>query len=236
MKRIALIIGSAGPPDEYLPGVKEDVKSYKNFLLSTTGGQWYEDEIITLLDKSIHEVKRVVNNIKSQEPDFAFVVFTGHGSYSTLYNQRVLMIGHDKLYEHELRGLAPYELLIIDTCAGMDEEVEVPIEERLFKKAAIIDYRRKYEEAIKECLPQEIILYATSPGMYASDTPKGGLFSQALLEVAYQNKEFEILSALMAWELAAEKVKEWSGGRQIPDYLATVRFGKKLPFSIMYIM
>jgi len=235
MKRIALIIGSAGPPDKFLPGVKVDVRSYKNFLLSPIGGQWYEEEIITLLDEDISKVRRVITSIKMDKPNFAFVVFTGHGYYSN--EQRVLMVGDNELYENELRELAPRELLIIDSCAGMKEEItegKVMVEELMIKTAELIDYRKIYEEAIKGCLPQEIILYASSPYEYSADTPKGGLFSKTLLEIAYSNNEFKILSALMAWELAAEKVKKLSQGKQNPDYLATVRSGKKLPFSIRY--
>ncbi len=234
MKRHALIIGSAGPPDEYLPGVEVDVKEYNKFLLSPYGGLWYEKEIITLLDKSISTVRRYIKSIKDFSPDFAFVVFTGHGYFDPERKERVLMIHDDELYERELRKLAPRELLIIDTCAGMEEEIysEEALVEGLIKTSEIIDYRKLYEDAIKKCLPQEIILYASRLGEYSADTPRGGLFSKTLLEVAYNNDEFEILSALIAWKLAYEKVSELSEGKQNPDYLATVRYGKKLPFSV----
>jgi len=234
MKRIALIIGSSGSPDEFLPGVEVDVRSYRNFLLSPVGGQWYQNEIITLLDEDILIVRDAIAKIRNYRPDFAFVVFAGHGYYFTRNTQRVLMVGSDELYENELRKLAPRELLIIDTCAGMEKEIykEEAMVEGLIKTAKFIDYRKIYEEAIKRCLPQEIILYGSSPGEYSADTPRGGLFSKTLLEVAYNNNKFEILTALVAWKLAAEKVKKLSDGRQNPDYFATVRFGKKLPFSL----
>ena len=239
MKRVALIIGSAGPPDEYLPGVKVDVKEYKKFLLSPWGGNWYKEEIITSLDENIYTVYKHIQLVRMTHPDFAFVVFTGHGYYDSEREERVLMIGNDELYESELRGLAPRELLIIDSCAGIEEEIykgEVLVE-GLEKIGELIDYRKLYENAIEKCPPQEIILYASSPGEYSEDTSKGGLFSRSLLEIAYNEKIYEILrvdtlNALKAWELASEVVRKLSDGKQNPDYLATVRSGKKLPFSI----
>ena len=233
MKRIALIIGSAGLPEEFLLGVKVDVENYQNFLLSPVGGLWYKEEIIVLLDEDVDEVYEVIEKIKDDKPHFAFVVFTGHGYYDNEEGERVLMLEDGELCESDLRGLAPRELLIIDTCAGMEEEIyKEEAVEGLIKTAELINYRKIYEDAIKGCLPQEIILYASSPGEYSEDTPRGGLFSKTLLEVAYNNNKFKILSALMAWKLAAENVKKLSNGRQNPDYLATVRFGKKLPFSL----
>ncbi len=235
MKRIALIIGSAGPPDEYLPGVNVDVEEYKKFLLSPWGGKWYKDEIFPLLDKDISDIRDYIQLVRIDEPDFAFVVFTGHGYYDPERKERVFMVGDGELYESELRGLALWEVLIIDTCAGMEEEIyrkKVMVEGLRKIAAAHIDYRKIYENAIKECIPQEIILYASSPGEYSEDTSRGGLFSKTLLEVAYNNTQFGILSALMAWKLAYEKVRELSGGKQNPDYLVTVKYGKKLPFSI----
>lgn len=232
MRRAALIIGSAGDPSEYLPGVKVDVIEYKKFLLSPWGGNWYEEEIITSLDESIHTVLKHINTIKNSFSDFVFVVFTGHGYYNSHREERVLMVGDHELYESELRKLAHRELLIIDTCAGMEEEVFKEEFLGFAKTATIIDYRKMYENAIEECLPQEIILYASSIGEYSADTSRGGLFSKSLLEVAYENDEFEILNALKAWELASERVKKITNGKQNPDYLATRRIGKKLPFSI----
>ncbi len=34
MDKIVLLIGHPGRPEEYIPGVKKDIKSYKKFLMS----------------------------------------------------------------------------------------------------------------------------------------------------------------------------------------------------------
>ena len=240
MKRVALIIGSSGHPDEYLPGVEIDVKEYKKFLLSPWGGKWYKEEITILLDKKIFTVRVYLELVKKTCPDFAFVVFTGHGYYDPKREERVLMVGDKELYESELRGIALRELLIIDSCAGIEEEIygeEIMLEGLRKTAAAHIDYRKIYENAIERCLPQEIIFYASSVDEYSEDTERGGLFSKTLLGIAYNEEIYKslsvnILSAPMAWKLASKIVAKKSGGKQNPDYLATVRSGKKLPFSI----
>lgn len=237
MKRIALVIGQSGDEDEFLPGVKVDVMNYRNFLLSPVGGLWYEEEIEISLNEDIYKVLLLIDDIREGHYDFAFVVFTGHGFYSAERRERGLWFGDYVLYESGLRDLAPYELLILDTCAGMEEKIvpEYFIPEYFKKTAALRDYRDIYESALRQCDPQEIILYASSPGEYAADTAGGGLFSKALLQVAYNNSEYEVLSALMAWKIAYEIVIEESRGKQHPYYYASVRSGRKLPFSIRVI-
>jgi len=89
-----------------------------------------------------------------------------------------------------------------------------------------------FEEYIIECPNQEIILYSSQKGEYSTDTEKGGLFIQSLLEVAEENKDYKVLIALKAFELAKEKVIINSKNKQHPDYYAYPKSGKKLPFSL----
>ncbi len=237
MKKKALIIGCSGSGSDYLPGVKNDVANYTNFLTSEIGGGWYNSEIISLLDGSKDMIKKTVNDIKSQNNDFIFVVFSGHGDYSTAYNCRRLYTDNTNyIYESELWGLCNKELLVVDTCAGKVNDVYKTVTESIEMsknfEAYRKDYRRVYESAISKCLDQEIYLYACDVDEFSSDTAKGGLFSKNLLEVAFQNTHEDVLSSLMAHEFASELVSRESRKKQNPQYLCNVRKGSKLPFSI----
>ncbi|WP_345971812.1 caspase family protein [Sulfurimonas diazotrophicus] len=236
MRRRALIIGAPGKSQEYLPGVRKDVENYTNFLTSNIGGKWLKDEIVSLYDQDINTVQRTINLVKSENNDFVLVVFSGHGNYSAIMSNRRLYIDHDNyIYEDNLKGLSKKELLIIDTCAGIEREVG----ERKVKKSAFAlfresytDYRKKYEDAILSCLDQEIVLYASDVDEYSADTSKGGLYSKNLLETAYNNSYEEVLSSLVAHDIASSIVRKESKNKQNPQYSCSVRKGNKLPFAL----
>lgn len=239
MKRKALIIGCSGDEKEYLPGVKKDVSNYTKFLSNGIGGQWYESEIISLLDASNGSITEAIRTIKMQNNDFVFIVFSGHGDYSTAHRCRRLHTNKGQyILEKELWGIAKKELLIIDSCAGKVNDIKVTtvalnamaLDEKLgiYKK----NYRKEYETSIEQCLNQEIYLYACDINEFSSDTSKGGLFSKNILEAAYNNRRFDVLNSLVAHEIASDNVSRESRNKQNPQYICTVRQGSKLPFSL----
>ena len=236
LNKKALIIGCSGDSESYLPGVEKDVKSIKNFLLSPYGGYWYEEEIIISLNEGKEDIIEKINSLKEKKLDYVFVVFSGHGDFDIQKNERRLWIDdYEFLYESDLLSLSSKQLIIIDSCAGIEEEKKflLPSMEGLLKTASLrINYRKIFENYIMECPNQEIILYSSQKGEYSTDTSKGGLFIQSLLEVAEENKDYKILSALKAFELAEEKVILNSKYKQHPDYLVYPKSGKKLPFSL----
>jgi len=233
MDKIALLIGHPGRPEEYIPGVKKDIKSYKKFLMSPYGGRWIKEEILEIYEKDVDYVKSVINELSKCKYEFVLTVFSGHGNFSIIKNERRLYLGDEYIYESELRNLAKKQLIIIDSCAGIEDEV-------LIKEEAIMesftreekDYRKIYEEYLKICPEQEILLYSSSENEYSEDIGIGGLYTVSLLETIYENTKYGIFNALIAHELASEKVIKKSRGKQHPNYLSTRRSGKKLPLSL----
>jgi hypothetical protein len=234
MDKVALLIGHPGSPEEYIPGVKKDIESYKNFLLSPYGGEWIENEIAEIYEKDVNFVRKVIDKVRQLNVEFAFVVFSGHGDFSTRKSERRLYLGDEYIYESDLRNLARKQIIIIDSCAGIEEEVliEKAIMESVVTATIEKDYRRIYEMYIESCPDQEILLYSSSKGEYSEDIGIGGLYTVSLLETIYENKKYEIFNALIAHELAREKVVMKSRNKQHPDYLATKRSGRKLPISL----
>ena len=234
MKKIALLIGHPGSPEEYIPGVKKDIESYKKFLISSYGGEWFESEIVVIYEKDVDYVRDVINKIRKLNFEFVFTIFSGHGNFSTVREERRLYLGDKYIYESELRGLAKKQLVILDSCAGIEKEVSIKkaVMESFVEDKVKKDYRGIYEKYIKLCPDQEIVLYSSSKGEFSEDIGIGGLYTVSLLETVYENTDYEIFNALIAHELASEKVIKTSKGKQHPDYLATRKSGRKLPISL----
>ncbi|GAA5104368.1 hypothetical protein GCM10023211_01880 [Orbus sasakiae] len=235
MKRKALLIGAPGKGTQELPGVKSDMKNYKNFLMSEIGGKWANNEIIILLGESKEKILKQTELIKKENNDFVFLVFSGHANYSTICNSRRLYIDNSEfVYETHIRKLSDKQLTIIDSCA---ESVSL-ITEKFSEVAGLEsfhmelnDYRKVYDDYILNCPPQEIVLYSCSIDEFSVDTNKGGLYSYNLLNTA-KNNHNKILTALQANEKASEVVRVISNGDQNPDYYDSRKSGNKLPFSI----
>ncbi len=237
MTKRALIIGNAGNEDEFLLGVSKDVNNYKRFLLSNIGGNWYEDEIYISLDETKKEVEAQIEKLQNERNDFTFIVFTGHGSFSQLKNCRKLYINNDYIYEGDLLYSSKKQILIIDTCAGIENDLllEVSCESYAMdniRKNASIGHRVIYENYIKECLEQQNILYACDIDESSADTSKGGLFSYYLIETADNNNSNRVLDTQQAYIKTEKLVQSDSRTRQNPQYFNSSRYSNKLPFSI----
>lgn len=236
MKRKALIIGNAGNEDEFLLGVSKDVNNYKKFLLSNQGGKWYEHEINISLDETKAEVEAKINKIKHENNDFMFIIFTGHGSFSQLKKCRKLYINDDYIYESDLLYSANKQITVIDTCAGIENDLicENKFESfgmESFRKIASQNHRQVYENNIYLCLEQQNILYACDVNETSADTSKGGLFSYYLIETAYNNV-LEVLDTQKAYIKTDILVQDDHRTKQNPQYFNSARHSKKLPFSI----
>lgn len=239
MKRKALIIGNSGKKntDEYLPGVKNDVKNFVNYLKSNNGGRWVDNEILISLDDSINEVKRKIDNFKNSYADYAFVVFSGHGSFSTNFNCRKLYIFDDYILESSILKTSSKQLTVIDTCAGIENDTRMltegnlSMEHALSKNERTKDYRFLFEQAIQKCSPQQIILYSCEKGQSSADAEEGGLYSYNLLRVGSENTK-ELLTSLESHVIAKDLVEKDIRTDQKPTSFLSLRTGNKLPFSI----
>ncbi|MEA3522766.1 MAG: caspase family protein [Campylobacterota bacterium] len=237
MKKRALIIGNAGNEDEFLLGVSKDVNNYKRFLLSNIGGNWYESEISISLDETKKEVEAKIRQVKNEKNDFIFIVFTGHGSYSRLKQCRKLYINYDYIYESDLLHSSNKQITIIDTCAGIEDDLLLEINMESYtadsiRKNASIDNRIVYENDIRQCLRQQNILYACDIDETSADTSKGGLFSYHLIETAKNNKFEQILDTQKAYIKTDYLVQSDPRTKQNPQYFNSCRSYKRLPFSV----
>lgn len=237
MKKHALIIGCSGFNLNFLPGVKKDVDSFKFFLISNTGGAWYDNEITSLYNCSLIKINNTIAKLKTELNDFVFLVFSGHGEYSIKHNCRKLYVtDKEYIYESDLLDLSNKQITIIDTCAG-EEDIMTESIKKISSLESHTDnkyiYRELHETYIKRCSPQEIILYACDINESSIDETNGGLYSSNLIKAAELSKED--LNPLQAHNIASEIVIAKSKRKQNPQYISSVRFGPKLPFSLYSI-
>ena len=240
MKRRALLIGSPGIPGTktYLENMtKNDLNKIKNYLMSNTGGKWYENEILSIDTNNINEVKRCINHVRNESNDFVFCAFTGHGWYDGKKGSRVFEIGEDDLYESEFRQLSKKQLSIFDSCAKVYKP-EVLTENKTFEALMlsrdsfdIKNYRELYDNAIMKCHQQDISLYSSSIDEFShTDEDLGGHFIHYLLNVGASN-QIKNLDAIDAFQITKEEMKK-DRRNQTPSSSFPKSARTFLPFSL----
>lgn len=239
MTRRALLIGSPGIPGTkgYLENMtKNDLSKIKNYLMSNTGGKWYEDEILSIDTNNINEAKRYINHVRKESNDFVFCAFTGHGWYDGNKDSRVFNIGESDLYESEFRQLSKKQLSIFDSCAEVYKP-EVLTESTKFEASISMEnadtknYRELYDNEIIKCHQQDISLYSSSiDELSHTDEDLGGHFIHYLLNVGASN-QIKNLDAIDAFQIAKEAMKK-DRRNQIPSSSFPKSAKYFLPFSL----
>jgi len=239
MKRKALIIGNSGDknnPKEYLEGVKKDVNNYNTFLQSNIGGKWYQHEIVLSLDENKNQVLKKFEDIKKENNDFIFILFSGHGSYSSWKECRKLYIYDDYIYEDDLTNIARKQITIFDTCAGIENDLilegtDLKSRASLNKFASTKNYRKIYEDDISNCPNQQVVLYSSSISESSNDDSElGGYFAYSLLKVAKNNTQ-NILNIKEAYYHAKIIVQKQTNNEQNPQ-CKCIKSDNMLPFSL----
>lgn len=179
MKRRALLIGNSNG----LAGVKKDISNYVKFLTSNFGGQWYDSEIIIKMNPTRSDLLNTIQILKAESPDFAFIVFSGHGAYK---KGTLLEINENEecIYETELIGISKRQISIYDCCRNV-VSIELVELNKAMRSVALYesknDLRVRYELRIMQAIEQQISLYACSINESALDSENGGLYTSNLL-------------------------------------------------------
>lgn len=182
MKRRALLIGNT----RGLAGVQADMQKTRAFLSSRVGGGWLSSEIAELKNPSRLELLTKIKLLKSESPDYAFVLFSGHGGYA---RQTVLELNANGecVNESELWNIAPRQISIYDCCRALVGEQVVKslrMESANESYVARDDIRARYEARIMQAIPQQVRLYACSVTQSAYDLGKGAIYLEHLLSSA----------------------------------------------------
>ncbi len=202
MKKRILLIGN----DDGLPGVKVDLKNYKEYFKSSKGGEWFDSEIIEKINPSKDDLIAKIDNLKSLKLDFVIVVFSGHGG---MQRETVFELNpQGELFaESRLHNIAPKQITITDCCRARSEDVSESLKLRNLVKSfsAFEGTRERYERRISSAISQDIRLYSCAENEVSHDTPKGGAYSKHLIETAMDNDSDEFILIGRTHTTAAEK-------------------------------
>jgi hypothetical protein len=190
MEKRILLFGN----DEGLPGVKVDMKNYKQFFKSPVGGNWLDIEINTLINPTKKELVDWLSLYKNLSLDYLIVIYSGHGGQEreTLLeiNPKGELIG-----ESELKHIAKRQLNVFDCCRCYPESLHESFQlEALAKSFSAFNTRQIFEKRILQAIPQQVSLYSCAIGEISNDTKEGGIYSQTFLMSARQiHDEYKLI-------------------------------------------
>jgi hypothetical protein len=228
MNRKVLIISNPGEngDENYCDGVLRDVDNYRGFLTSACGGLWSYLDISHMPRPTISEARQAIRKLEAC--DYALIIFTGHGWYSTDLDSTILTLkAGQEIDSVELQNGAPKQTIVLDCCRKkypglpLDESVLINASAALLKRASSRlnheQCKHYYNEKIKKCDPGTTILYSCASGEKSQDnSQRGGLYSYNIIEFAERwadNTEFDLsnsyytLSVVRAHEGAKESVQ-----------------------------
>lgn len=183
MKRVAIILGSPFPQSSegHLRGVNSDVINYKNFLLSSDGGAWREDEIHT----GIHIGKSTISKIQTlcKDADIAYVIYSGHG-YMRQGENYININPNESIKVSSLYTKAKRQVTIIDACRTNYpyEHFEGIAGLRLYFDNTRPDIARALYDGYIQQTPYGLYtMFSCSEYESSQDTSDGGRFTVSLL-------------------------------------------------------
>lgn len=193
MKRKALLIGNS----RGLPGVPSDLLQTRKFLQSSIGGEWFSSEIEQILNPRKSDLRKKLDDLKREENDFSFVLFTGHGAHS---RNTILELNaqEETIYEDELIGLSERQVSIFDCCRNIvkDEIIKSFTVAMDSMREAMETVRARYDNRIMQSIPQQAKLYSCAIGESSYDD-NGAVYLSNLLRCAKNigyAKDYKLLS------------------------------------------
>jgi Caspase domain len=181
--RKAVLIGSPGNPGSFLKGVRHDIKNMRRFLQSTKGGQWKSNEIVELYNPSLNDVAAILVGINQ---DYSLIYFSGHGYTELATRNRMVKLRDYSIQDTSLLCRSPKQLVIVDACRSFSAPglSGIPQFEDDVDHFEGISTYELFSEYIAYSPQGKLIVHATQPGRFSYDSPSGGYFTQALLQVS----------------------------------------------------
>ena len=216
MNRKALIIYCTETDSGELAGPKMDNENIRKYLKSDVGGQWYDDEIISLENPTIGKVRRCIAN-EFDDADYSFIVFTGHGGIDETDGQDYLEVVDGDVSLSTLITDAPRQTLIIDACRGYFRRIPDSLQKSF---SNVYEYfsghpntRIIFDRAVSQAEEGLTVLYSASANQSSLDTNKGGAYLYSLLSICKEWEEIVkgkegYLDLKNAHEIACEYLRD----------------------------
>ncbi len=225
MKRIALLIGAVDD-EKIATGTALDITNYKKFLTSEIGGAWNDQEVIIERILTKESILSSLKKIKGEFPDFAFVVFTGHGGYRNDSSNNDLYVNENEfIKESDLDNIASRQITILDCCRScVISELNKAIDStEMFSEGGNFSIRKlirkHYNDRMMQAAEQEVRLYACKKDSYAhTDDDEGGVFSKYLLQTAKDIQREDYMPIKKAFNKAQSLTFYETKEKQTPSY------------------
>jgi len=250
--RRALLISNPGElgAENYCRGVHVDVKNYNRLMLSPEGGAWDAGEVQTMDRPSAIEVRRWIRD--NSIHDYVFIMFSGHGWFSSVDKDRVLDLRKDEtVTSNELLAGTRKRTLILDCCQKIHRESSrfvrasatalLANEARQIRVANRETCKRLFFENIVSAESGFVRMCSCQIGEVSNDDDAtGGYYNSGLIDTAdgwaFQQAKNTwggnaSMSVVVAHETAAQATRTRSAGLQNPS-IEKARTGPYFPFSV----
>lgn len=230
--RKAILIGSPGEEPNFLYSVSTDIQNVKSFLLSSRGGKWRTEEIITLYNPDLTTVASIIeNNIA----DYSFIYFAGHG-YET-ENDRMICFNGTDVRDLFLLDRSPRQLIILDCCREKEYPAisGIPKDEEWLHFDGYYPEREAFDKYIMQSPTGKKIVHATKSGFasWEDKRGRGGVFTTSLL-LSTRSFQNELPYASLKIERLLNKAKDiikQSGDDQEPEIVHS-EGNLQVPFAL----
>jgi hypothetical protein len=198
-----------------LPGAREDVASYRDFLKSDFGGAWEDPEIHVLSNPS----KKLLTEWLelAGKADYSFVTFSGHGEHvvgKKINETRVCINDTEEFPVYSLNTGSPRCLVVADACrkvtrVSMEKSARSIMASLMEAEEALRPNRQRCRRLFDLTLTQSergaIFMYSCDLDEAASDTDSFSRFLVAVGEGWAERRSAGVLLADGAFKVAAKE-------------------------------
>ena len=238
MVRRALIIYCDSTASGELPGAVYDNHYFRKFLQSSLGGEWKQNEILSLRNPDSYEIA-FAKQFFLNGADYTITVFSGHGCI--MFGQQYFELADKKIPISSLKTTAKRQTLIVDACRGYFQFSPLrpqPVVSGFYIGDIIQSTRKMYDYAIMNTNPGWSILYASSEGQEALDTNNGGAYIVSLLTVArlwkQKDKKFNVLPLTFAHAFAKQVLYRNFDTTQLPVTNSQLKVRGNFPLFVKH--
>jgi hypothetical protein len=218
--RKALLIGSPGNDGvDYLYSAATDVENVKNLLLSSRGGKWKEDEIMTLWKPDVASLASIIAETIA---DYFFIFYAGHG-YETIDAKRNICLVDADVSDFFLLNKSIRQLVILDCCREKEYAAisGIPEDEEWLHFDGYYPEREAFDKYILQSPPGKKIIHATKSGFasWEDKRGRGGIFTTSLILAAKSIQKSEIYLPVSIEQVLkkAKKIIKQNGDEQEPE-------------------
>ena len=233
----ALLIGypvEKGEKNYCENGVDADIKNYKRYLMSLSGGAWERDEIITVKNITSTELRKYIFFLGKF--DYSIVIFSGHGRYDINESTTKIEINkNENIAVEDLFTECERQLFIFDCCRSNPLLFQENQENYYFaSNEADYSYLRnvykeKYDSNLRKSGKGIIQIFSCSVGETSQDWDRrGGMFSYNYIQSSKGDTDMSVKDV---FEIAEQRVIKVSGNKQHPQ-IYRPRSGETFPFYI----